>query len=61
MPAAGKAGQYIECGGEITFPTSAAVASAVAAAARGCSDGGATAAVRVLAFAGLALNSHCSV
>ena len=58
MPA-GKAGQYIECGGEITFPTSAAVASA--AAARGCSNVGATAAVRVLAFAGLALNSHCSV
>ena len=40
-------------------PTSAAVASA--AAALGCSDGGAIAAVRVLAFAGLALNSHCSV
>ena len=59
MPAAaGKAGQYIECGGEITFPArSVAVASA---RSRVSSDGG-TAAARVLAFAGLALNSHCSV
>ena len=56
--AAGKAGQYIECGGEITFPArSVAVASA---RSRVSSDGG-TAAARVLAFAGLALNSHCSV
>ena len=42
-------------------PTSAAVASASAVAACESSGGGGGAVVRVLAFAGLALNSHCSV
>ena len=59
MPAAaGKAGQYIECGGEITFP---ARSVAVASVRSQVSSDGSTAAARVLAIAGLALNSHCSV
>ena len=60
MPAAGKAGQYSSMEEKSLSPTSAAVASASAVAA--CeSSGGGGAVVRVLAFAGLALNSHCSV
>ena len=59
MPAAGKAGQYSSMEEKSLSPTSAAVASASAVAA--CESSGGGAVVRVLAFAGLALNSHCSV